>query len=176
MCGIAGLLKFNHPVTPDDVQGVRRMMDAQVHRGPDDSGLYQDEHVVLGHRRLSIIDLSSSGHQPMLNEDESICVIFNGEIYNWLEIRRELELLDYKFRSNSDTEVIVKAYQEWGEESFKRIIGMFSLCIFDRQRHYLYLLRDHAGIKPLYYYLSKERVVFASEVRGFKTFDRETMK
>ena len=180
MCGIAGILKFNSPVTLDDIQAVKRMMDAQVHRGPDDSGLFHDEHIVIGHRRLSIIDLSYLGHQPMMNEacpeygrgNENICITYNGEICNFLEIRRELEILGYKFRSNSDTEVILKAYQEWGEESFKRLIGMFSFCILDKQLNCIYLVRDHAGIKPLYYHLSKEGLVFAPEVKAFRAFDK----
>ncbi len=139
------------------------------HRGLDDSGLYfNDERTVaLGHRRLSIIDLSPLGHQPMLTEDGNICLIYNGELYNFKEIRTELKDAGHVFHSTSDTEVILKAYQQWGEHAFEKFNGMYAIYIYDKRNDLLYLTRDHTGIKPLYYSISNSKLVFASEIKAF---------
>jgi asparagine synthase (glutamine-hydrolysing) len=149
------------------------MRDAMAHGGPDDVGLFIDEEnaIALGNRRLSIIDLSPLGHQPMCNDDESIWITYNGELYNFPELRNELELLGYSFRSNTDTEVILKAFQEWRETAFEKFIGMFAFCIYDKKLKMLYLVRDHAGIKPLYYSFRDDTLIFASETRAFMTLD-----
>ena len=166
MCRISGILNFS---SPPDEQTITKMRDAMQHGGPDDCGTYLDDEfpLALGHRRLSLIDLSSLGHQPMLDEDKKIILIFNGEIYNFQEIKRELEQKNYHFKSSSDTEVIIYAYKEWGKECFKRFNGMFALALLDKQNNKLLLARDHAGIKPLYYSLQNNQLYFASEIRAF---------
>lgn len=143
-----------------------------AHRGPDDRGFYCRTNVALGHRRLSILDLSPAGHQPMCNEDGTVWVVFNGEIYNYKALRSELESKGHTFRSNCDTEVIVHAYEEYGEECAKRFDGMFAFGIWDEKQKRLVLARDHFGIKPLYYYQGKTFLSFASEIKGILE-DRE---
>ena len=144
------------------------MRDALAHRGPDDAGIYYDEehNVGLGHRRLSILDLSPLGRQPMSNDSGSIWVAYNGEVYNFKEIREELRQRRYNFKSNSDTEVVVKAYEEWGIDSVHKFIGMFALAIWDRRERKLYLVRDRAGVKPLYYYRKDGLLLFGSELKA----------
>jgi asparagine synthase (glutamine-hydrolysing) len=169
MCGIAGILKRNGPTTPEDVAAVQRMMDAQVQRGPDDSGLYHDRQVVLGHRRLSILDLSPAGRQPMANEDGTVWITYNGEIYNYRELRDELVARGHVFKSRGDTEVIVHGYEQWGIEGLlHRLRGMFAFALCDSRTSRLMLARDRLGIKPLYYWASArgECVAFASEVKA----------
>jgi asparagine synthase (glutamine-hydrolysing) len=171
MCRIVGIAGF------ESMQSMRAcliaMRDAMAHGGPDDAGLFIDEEnsIALGNRRLSILDLSPLGHQPMCNDDESIWITYNGELYNFPELRNELELLGHSFGSNADTEVILKAFQEWRETAFERFIGMFAFCIYDKKLKMLYLVRDHAGIKPLYYSFTNNTLIFASETRAFRTFD-----
>lgn len=171
MCRIVGLAGF------EPMMSVRAnliaMRDAMAHGGPDDAGIYIDEenNIALGNRRLSVIDLSSLGHQPMCNEDESLWITYNGELYNFPELRNELEALGYSFKSHSDTEVILKAFQEWRESAFKKFIGMFAFCIYDKKQKMLYLVRDHAGIKPLYYSFKDNALIFASETRAFTTLE-----
>lgn len=162
MCGIAGLVNCPN----DDRLPV--MTDLQAHRGPDDQGLryFPEERVGLGHRRLSIIDLSAAGHQPMANDDESIWIVFNGEIYNFNELREDLEKRGVRFKSKTDTEVIIKLYERDGVESIKQLNGMFAFAILDRRRQKLVLARDHFGIKPLYYFHSQGKLAFASEIKG----------
>lgn len=162
MCGIAGLINFQ------DDERLALMTDALAHRGPDDQGIrrFPEERVSLGHRRLSILDLSPAGHQPMSNEDETLWITFNGEIYNFVELRSELEKQGCRFKSKTDTEVLLKLYERDGAQCFKRLNGMFALGILDRRRQKLVLARDHFGVKPLYYYRSGERFVFASEIKG----------
>src|SRR5206468_8130177 len=134
MCGIAGLIRL-HGLTPDDIASVVRMTGAQIHRGPDGSGVHTDSRVVLGHRRLSIIDVSAAGNQPMSNEDRSVWVTYNGEIYNHPELRRELESFGHRFRSRTDTEVIVHGYEQWGVEGLlDRLRGMFAFGLYDSRR------------------------------------------
>ena len=162
MCGIAGAINWG------DAQVVARMTDALRHRGPDDRGImfFPHERVGLGHRRLSIIDLSAGGHQPMSSEDQSLWITFNGEIYNFVELRRELEAKGHRFRSSSDTEVILHLYQEYGSTFVTRLNGMFAFAIFDRTQQKILFARDHLGIKPLYYYHGGGRLLFGSEIKA----------
>src|SRR5262249_8646027 len=136
------------------------------HRGPDDRGLYRNGNVNLGHRRLSILDLSQAGHQPMSNENGTVWVIFNGEIYNFKELRAELQAKGHVFKSATDTEVIVHAYEEYSTDCVKKFDGMFAFAIWDENRKRLFLARDHFGIKPLYYYASADFIGFASEIKS----------
>jgi asparagine synthase (glutamine-hydrolysing) len=152
MCGIAGIVNFLRPLGLKEQNAVESMAEAQLHRGPDGGGIFVDEHVVLGHRRLSIIDVSEDGKQPMSNETESVWVSFNGEIYNYRELRAELKACGHRFRSHSDTEVLVHGYEQWGEERLlKKLRGMFAFAIFDGPRRRVVVARDRLGIKPLYY-------------------------
>lgn len=143
------------------------------HGGPDDEGVYLDDKVplALGHRRLALIDLSSAGHQPMHNPEKSVQLIFNGEIYNFRELRNTLQAYGHRFETATDTEVILKAYLQWGRHCFEKFNGMFALAIYDKRHSEIILARDHAGIKPLYYSILKNKLVFASEIRAFKTLD-----
>lgn len=162
MCGIAGFL--SHDRRPADVALLRRMADAIAHRGPDCSGVWTDDGVGLAHRRLSIIDLDG-GRQPLGNEDESIQVVFNGEIYNYRELRDDLEQRGHIFRTHSDTEVLVHLYEELGGEMVTRLRGMFAFAIWDSRRRVLLLARDRVGIKPLYLFRNEEWLLFGSELK-----------
>lgn len=150
------------------MESIERMNRAQAHRGPDDEGLWLSDNgqVGFGHRRLSIIDLSSAGHQPMYNEDASIWLTYNGEIYNFMALKEELQALGHAFRSHTDTEVVIHAFEEWGTDSFLRFRGMFAFALWDERQRRLYLVKDRFGIKPLYYYQDTEKLAFASEVRA----------
>jgi asparagine synthase (glutamine-hydrolysing) len=148
VCGICGIVNLNGE--PVDIELLVRMRDAMVHRGPDDAGQQIFGHVGLAMRRLSIIDLST-GHQPIFNEDGSICIVFNGEIYNYRELRRRLEGRGHLFATDSDTETIVHAYEEYGDDCVQHLNGMFGLAIWDSRRQRLLLARDRLGIKPLYF-------------------------
>lgn len=163
MCGIAG---FNW-TSKDDISIMMRLV---AHRGPDDEGCYADEAVTLGHKRLSIIDLTPCGRQPMENEDGSVIIVYNGEIYNYIELREELLLKGHVFRSRADTEVIIHAYEEWGEDCLHRFNGMFAFCIYDKKKQIFFLARDRFGIKPLYYHDSTRRFVFSSEIKPLLSF------
>lgn len=167
MCGIAGIFTFGSSPT-DDRATVCRMRDAMTHRGPDDSGLYQspDRRLVLAHRRLSIVDLSPAGHQPMTNEDGTIWITFNGEIYNHLELRTLLLARGHVFKTQSDTEAIVHAYEEFGVDCVSRLDGMFAFALWDARRRELLLARDRLGKKPLYYTVAGGRLLFASEIKA----------
>jgi asparagine synthase (glutamine-hydrolysing) len=168
MCGICGVIGVERGEAEATVRG---MMAALHHRGPDDEGMLAVPHVVLGIRRLSIIDLAG-GHQPVFNEDRSVAVVFNGEIYNFQELRRILEVQGHVFRSHSDTEVIVHAYEVWGENCVHHLRGMFAFAVFDQRRSpgsngpRVFLARDRLGIKPLYYARANGALLFASEVRA----------
>lgn len=157
MCGIAG---FNWR---DPILAVK-MADALKHRGPDDQGLYYDEHVSLAHRRLSILDLSDRGHQPMHYMD--LVIVHNGEVYNFRQIRLELEGLGYAFQSNTDTEVVAAAYHKWGPQCLHRFNGMWAFCIYNTTQQNLFLARDRFGVKPLYYYFDGNRFIFASQLNA----------
>ncbi|MCJ7445380.1 MAG: asparagine synthase (glutamine-hydrolyzing) [Methanotrichaceae archaeon] len=158
MCGING-------VTWNDPSLVEMMNWALKHRGPDDNGIYLDELVTLGHQRLSIIDLSSAGKQPMSNEDGNIWIIYNGEIYNFLEIRAELLEKKHEFTSSTDTEVIIHAYEEWGNCCVEKFNGMWAFAIYDKRKKQLLLSRDRFGVKPLYYFHSDKGLIFSSEIK-----------
>src|SRR5688500_6512333 len=164
MCGIAGVL-YADPARPVDPLVLKHMGDAIAHRGPDAEGFLTDPGLGLVHRRLSIIDLSG-GDQPIGNEDGSLQVIFNGEIYNYRELRAGLEARGHRLRTHSDTEVIVHLYEEEGEQLIERLRGMFTFAIWDRPRRRLLLARDRLGIKPLYVYRDAEKLLFASELKA----------
>ena len=159
MCGIVGF-------SWQDRDLVTNMTQKLTHRGPDQWGVYTDEFVSLGHRRLSILDLSEQGKQPLSNEEGTIWISYNGEIYNFPELRQTLESKGYRFRSGTDTEVILYAYQEYGIDCLNLFNGMFALAIWDKSKRELLLVRDRLGIKPLYYYLDGDKLVFASEIKA----------
>ena len=165
MCGIVGLFDLNGAKEISSTL-LERMNQSQFHRGPDEGGLHTEPGVGLGHRRLSIIDLSS-GQQPLFNEDNSVVVVFNGEIYNFQELMPELAARGHKFRTRSDTEVIVHAWEEWGEECVSRFRGMFAFALWDRNRQTLFLARDRLGVKPLFYaVLPDNTLAFGSELKA----------
>ena len=152
---------------------IERMADSIVHRGPDDAGVYCDGPIGLGHRRLSIIDLSPSGRQPMWSNDGTCCVVYNGEVYNHLEIRQDLLAKGYRFSSTTDTEVVVNAIHCWGiERALEKFIGMFAFALWDKRNQTLSLCRDRAGVKPLYYYVTDEMLLFGSEMRALMAHPR----
>src|SRR5438128_2870476 len=164
MCGIAGIFNLNsEPVSPVIV---RRMTDSIAHRGPDGEGFFIDAFVGLGHRRLAIIDLSPAGHQPMMTPDRQFIISYNGELYNFQELRLELEAGGHHFHSRTDTEVLLHAYAEWGTQALERLNGMFAVAIWDRSRQELFLARDRYGIKPLYYTQVGHSFLFGSEVKA----------
>lgn len=164
MCGIIGEILIGRI----DIERFIQMRDELKHRGPDDAGLYVNKNgnVALGHRRLSIIDLTPSGKQPMTNENNDIWLTFNGEIYNYTELREELIKKGHEFKSKTDSEVIIHAYEQWGVDCPKKFHGMFAFAIWDEKRSRLFVARDRIGIKPLYYYSNDGRFVFASELKG----------
>ena len=165
MCGIAGKLGF-HPGAAPSKELLEKMCDAISHRGPDDAGYFRHGPVGLGHRRLSIIDLAS-GHQPLSNRDETVWVVFNGEIYNFVELRERLEAKGHRFRTTSDTEVIVHLYDDLGEAFVQHLRGMFAIALWDVRQRRLMLVRDRLGKKPLYYSIIPEHgLVFASEIKA----------
>jgi asparagine synthase (glutamine-hydrolysing) len=170
MCGIVGF------VTRKNIESFSRSLPSATaslaHRGPDDSGIFVDASagVGLGHRRLSILDLSPLGHQPMASDDAKVRIAYNGEVYNFKDLRKELEKTGHHFNSDSDTEVILKAYMAWGTECLGHFIGMFALAIWDGRSRRLFLARDQLGIKPLYYYHHQGSLIFASELKGILAF------
>lgn len=167
MCGIAGVLNLNRePASPVII---RKMTDAIAHRGPDGEGVYVDGCMGMGHRRLAIIDLSPAGHQPMITPDKRYALTYNGEIYNFQEIRAELQALGHIFHSRTDSEVVLRAYAEWGEQCVNRFNGMFAFAIWDKVESRLFLARDRYGIKPLYYAFLDKIFIFASEQKAMIT-------
>lgn len=169
MCGICG---FNW----NDRQLISKMSNAMIHRGPDQEGVVCCNEVSLGHRRLSIIDLSENAKQPLCNEDKSVHLIFNGEIYNFRNLRKQLIKKGHTFVSNTDSEVIIHAYEEYGIDALQKLRGMFAFAIFDQKKQTLLLARDRIGIKPLYYYYKDGKIVFASEIKAIlkdRTIHRE---
>jgi asparagine synthase (glutamine-hydrolysing) len=163
MCGICGILNFKGASVDGEV--LDRMTSILQHRGPDGSGRYLSDGIALGHRRLSIIDISG-GSQPMTNEDQSLHLVFNGEIYNFIELREELVQKGHTFQTRSDTEVILHGYEEWGLDCVNRFNGIFAFGLWDRNRKRLFLARDHLGVKPLYYAIVDNRLLFASEIKS----------
>jgi len=172
MCGIAGVFG------KASLEVATAMSDAIAHRGPDDSGHFFEDHVAFGHRRLSIIDVSACGHQPMSYAGGRYHLIYNGEIYNFAEIRKELETFGHRFQSHSDSEVILASYAQWGDASVSRLRGMFAFAIYDRESGELFLARDRFGIKPLYYTIRDGSFLFASELKALpveRRLDRESL-
>ncbi len=159
MCGITG-------ISWDDKEVIKGMMKVVAHRGPDQEGVYHDAHVTLGHRRLSIIDLSEKGREPMSNEDGTLWLIFNGEIYNYKSLKGDLLKKGYRFRSNTDCEVILHAYEEYKEQCFSLLEGIFAFALWDTREKALILVRDPIGIKPLYYWYHEGKLAFGSEIKA----------
>ncbi|MCF6324174.1 MAG: asparagine synthase (glutamine-hydrolyzing) [Gammaproteobacteria bacterium] len=164
MCGIAGFTRFNHPM--GDIDSLKAMGHAIFHRGPDAGGEYLDDYIGLAHRRLSIIDLSEAGNQPMTSIDKQMVIAFNGEIYNFIELREELEQQGHSFKTHTDTEVILALYQQHGEACLEKLNGMFAFALWDKQRKQLFIARDRIGKKPLYYFQQDGRFAFASEIKA----------
>ena len=162
MCGINGI--YNHLSLNDSKSQVIEMNQLSAHRGPDNQGIYEDEDVVIGHVRLSIIDLDPRSHQPFISDNQQIILSFNGEIYNFQELKKELK--EYNFVTHSDTEVIVAAYLKWGLNFLDRLDGMFAFCLWDKAEKQLILARDKMGIKPLYYFENNDTIGFSSEIRS----------
>jgi asparagine synthase (glutamine-hydrolysing) len=169
MCGITGKYNFKYS-EPIDRSVAEEMIKVITHRGPDDEGSYfnSNGNLFLGHRRLSIIDLST-GHQPLSNEDGTIWIVFNGEIYNFPELKKELISYGHKFRTHSDTEVIVHAYEQWGKESFSKLNGMYAFALWDNKEQELIITRDPFGIKPVYYFVNNNSIIFGSEIKSILT-------
>jgi len=163
MCGITGIYSFNGNEV--DRARLQHMTDALAHRGPDGSGQFVQGNVGLGHRRLSIIDLEG-GSQPLSNEDDSVHIVFNGEIYNFIELREELVKAGHRFKTRSDTEVIVHAYEQWGAQCVNHFNGIFAFAIWDERQRRLFLARDHLGVKPLYYIVADGNLLFGSEIKA----------
>src|SRR6266571_400145 len=163
MCGIAGIVKRDPRETVDEAR-LKRMRDVLRHRGPDGEGLLLDGPVGLGHRRLAIIDVAG-GHQPMANEDETIWIVYNGEVYNHAALRPGLEARGHRYQTRSDTETILHLYDEEGERCVERLEGMFAFALWDRREGRLLLARDRLGIKPLYYASTEQELLFASEIK-----------
>ncbi len=170
MCGICGQLYFD-PERPVKSEQLRRMAGSLAHRGPDGEGVWIERNVGLAHRRLAIIDLRPEAGQPMTNEDGTVWITFNGEIYNFPELRKDLESRGHVFRTNSDTEAIVHAYEEYGRDCLQRLRGMFAFAIWDVRGQTLFLARDRLGKKPLFYYVDKETFIFASEIKAILADD-----
>jgi asparagine synthase (glutamine-hydrolysing) len=165
MCGIAGILARDGDVVHEGV--LRLMGEAIAHRGPDDHGTHIDGPVGLANRRLAVIDLTPAGHQPMATADQRLTIVYNGELYNYRELREELATRGHRFRSYTDTEVVLNAYREWGSAAVERFNGMFALAIWDREERTLFLARDRYGIKPLYWARAGDELVFGSEIKSF---------
>ena len=170
MCGIAGILSFSPEIWPVEKTTLVRMRDTMIHRGPDGAGVWLNKNAIIGfgHRRLAVIDLSEAALQPMCLEDDTVSIVFNGEIYNHAELRHELIELGYTSwkTDHSDTEMILHAFQEWGIDCVKRFRGMFAIALWDNLKQELWLIRDRVGIKPLYYALDERGIVFASEIKA----------
>ena len=175
MCGILAILNYDFQNQVDE-QLLRQMTDTMAHRGPDDAGYWVSGPIGLGHRRLAIIDLSPAGHQPMSNEDGTIWITYNGEIYNFQELRHELEIKGHSFRSHTDTEAVLHSYEEWGTECLSHFNGMWAFALWDDRHHSLFVARDRLGVKPLIYYYDEKRFICASEIKGIiadRTVPRE---
>ncbi len=165
MCGIVGFV--DKKSKKEKLEIIKKMGERLNHRGPDQDGFYADKEVALGHKRLSIIDLSTKGIQPMFNADKTLGIVFNGEIYNYQEIKEELVKKGYKFKTKTDTEVLLYGYQEYKEKLFAKLRGMFAFVIYDKVKNELVGARDYFGIKPFYYYKDKNTFMFASEIKAF---------
>ena len=164
MCGLCGELRFDG--APADEQKIRRMLSRLERRGPDDQGIYAHQHIALGHQRLAVIDLSPAGRQPLHNHERSLSIVFNGTIYNYPQLRKTLQAKGLQFNSHSDTEVILNAFQYWGEQCVEKLIGMFAFAIWDARRQKLFVARDRLGIKPFYYSQTGRAFLFASNTQA----------
>lgn len=175
MCGIIGIV---HKKLNVKEQCLIEGRDSMIHRGPDSSGIWisEDKKIGFGHRRLSIIDLSDSGHQPMVSSNQNLVITFNGEIYNYIQLREQLYSLGHKFISDSDTEVLLKSYEEWGESCIEKINGMFAFAIYDKKNSKIFLARDRAGEKPLFYSINNDSFCFSSELKGLIKIDTSIKK
>ena len=174
MCGITGFINLNNKIARKTI--LKKMTDSLYHRGPDGEGHFLFENFAIGHRRLSIIDLSESSSQPMVTEDKNWIISYNGEIYNFKNIKKELQKRGYNFFSSGDTEVVLKSFIEWGKDCFTKFNGMFSFCIFNKKDRILTLARDRFGIKPLYYLEKKNNFLFSSEIKSFKFHPKVNLK
>ena len=163
MCGIAGIYSFSDKLVAEDV--IKKMCNVIIHRGPDEEGIFVDKKIALGIKRLAIIDLET-GHQPIFNENKSICIVLNGEIYNFQELRSDLEKIGHKFYTKTDVEALVHLYESYGVECLKYLRGMFAFALWDKNNQRLFLARDRVGKKPLYYTINNGRLVFASEIKS----------
>ena len=166
MCGFAGIVHFDG--APAERKALDRMGSSLFHRGPDDSGTHVDGSVGLAFRRLSILDLSPAAHQPMVSHNGNFVMVFNGEIYNYVELRRELESHGCRFRSSGDTEVLLQAYAVWGKDCLPKLNGMWAFLIYDKQRGVVFGARDRFGVKPLYRYRYAHGICFASEIKAIR--------
>jgi len=168
MCGICGIFNYGNSTSTFDEALLIKMSDTIRHRGPDDAGTFisLDKRVGFGFRRLSIVDLSPAAHQPMLSQDGSVAIVFNGEIYNHQVLRKEFEATGYRYRSRSDTESIINAYQVYGLDFVHKLLGMFAIAIWDEKKQRLVLARDRIGIKPLYYTIAGGNFIFGSEIKA----------
>ena len=165
MCGITGLFDTRGSGRAVDPALLRRMNDSQSHRGPDEGSLHIEPGLGFGHRRLSIIDIAT-GQQPLFNEDNSVVIVFNGEVYNYQELIPELQALGHRFHTKSDTEVIVHAWESWGEACVQRFRGMFAFALWDRNRQTFFMARDRLGVKPMHYtVLDDGMLLFGSELK-----------
>ncbi|MFN9120295.1 MAG: asparagine synthetase B family protein, partial [bacterium] len=168
MSGIVGRLEFSGAAS--DAAALARARDSLMHRGPDDAGLWIEGSVGLAHRRLSVLDLSSRGHQPMQRAGTGLTITFNGEVYNYRDVRADLAALGHAFESDSDTEVILAAWAQGGPTCLQRFNGMFAFALWDARRRRLFLVRDRLGVKPLYYRLDRQRLVFGSTPQALLAF------
>lgn len=175
MCGIIGIASSKNLINENDLI---RGRDSMVHRGPDSHGVWLSENkkIGFGHRRLSIIDLTDAGHQPMTNLDQNISIVFNGEIYNYVDLRKELQALGYDFRSDSDTEVLLNSYIEWGVDCLDKLNGMFAFGLYDKRNNKIFIARDRAGEKPLFYSINNDSLHFSSELKGLIEIDKSIQK
>ena len=173
MCGIAGFRNTQGPLLRDPTASAERMAEAMRLRGPDDQGVWisEDRRLALSHRRLSILDVSSRGHQPMLSPDGKAAIVYNGEIYNFRDIRSDLEKQGDRFVTGTDTEVLLAAYRRYGIGCLSRFNGMFAFAIWDADSRSLFLARDRFGVKPLLYYWRDGLFLFASEMKGLTSYD-----
>jgi asparagine synthase (glutamine-hydrolysing) len=174
MCGINGIVQLDASAAVNALPRLERMNAAMAHRGPDDEGIWIEGAVAIGHRRLSIIDLSTAGHQPMFSADGRFVLVFNGEIYNFQALRAELP--HYPYQSGTDSEVLLAAYSAWGAECLNRFYGMFAFAIWDREREELFLARDRMGVKPLYLSFIAGVLAFSSEIRALMASGVPTFK
>jgi len=167
MCGISGIINKNGKSV--DKSQIKKMNNLIIHRGPDDEGFYFESNFAFGHRRLSIIDLSSDGHQPMHYTNKYV-IIYNGEVYNYLEIKEDLQKDGYVFYSRTDTEVILASYDKWGEECVNRFNGMWAFAIYDKSKQIIFCSRDRFGVKPFYYTEVDDKFIFGSEIKQLLEF------